>query len=96
MYQKLTVLDFYGFRLNGNNRIVSSSTFKTKFTFFFVMSADNTSSGRLMTSHEENILFGYWGTRLGSFWMNENINSQGFSSNDGNIQFLICRDDSSI
>ena len=69
---------FYGFRLNGNNIIVSSSIFKTKFTFFFVFSADDTSSGRLITSHEENILFGYWGTRLGSFWMNENIKTFNF------------------
>ena len=87
---------FYGFRLNGSNRIVSSSTFTTKFTFFFVMSADDTSSGRLITSHEENILFGYWGTRLGSFWINENINLQGFSSKEGNIQFLICRNDNDV
>ena len=51
----------------GNIRIVSSSTFTTNFTFFFVISADDTSSGRLITSHEENILFGYWSTRMESF-----------------------------
>ena len=50
---------------------VSSSTFTTQFTFFFVMSADDASSGRLITSHEGNIVFGYWSTRMGSFWMDE-------------------------
>ena len=60
------------------------------------MSADDTSSERLITSHKENILFGYWGTRLGSFWIDENINLKGFSSNNGNIQFLIGRNDNDI
>ena len=87
---------FYGFRLNGDNRIVSSSTFMTKFTFFFVMSADATSSGKLITSDTGNVVFGYWGTRLGTLWINENINLQGFSSNDGNIQFLICRNENDV
>ena len=32
---------FYDFRLNGDNIIVSSVTFTTKFTFFFVISADD-------------------------------------------------------
>ena len=75
MYQKTISNGFYGFRLNGDNRIVTSSTFTTKFTFFFVISADDSSSGRLITSHEGNIVFGYWSTRLGSFWMDgDNIN----------------------
>ena len=43
---------FYSFILNGDNRIVTSSTFTTKFTFFFVIYADGSSSGRLITSHE--------------------------------------------
>ena len=87
---------FYCFRLNGNNRIVSSSTFTIKFTFFFVMSADDTSSGRLITSHEGNIVFGYWSTRMGSFWMDGDIALQRYNSNNGNIQFLICRNDNNV
>ena len=33
----------------------------------FVMSADDTSSGRLITSDTGNAVFGYWGARLGTF-----------------------------
>ena len=87
---------FFGFRLNGNNRIISASTFTTKFTFFFVMSADDTSSGRLITYLEGNIVFGYWSTRMGSFWMDEDIALQGYNLNDANIQFLICRNDNDV
>ena len=57
----------YGIRLKGTNRIVSSETYTTKFTFFFVISADSDSSGRLITSDEGNILFGYWTHRLRKF-----------------------------
>ena len=32
-----------------------------------MISADNSSSGRLITSDEGDIVFGYWTTRLGSF-----------------------------
>ena len=46
----------YGIRLKGTNRIVSSETYTTKFTFFFVISADNDSSKRLITSDEGNDL----------------------------------------
>ena len=60
------------------------------------MSSDDSSSGRLLTSDTGNIVFGYWTTRLGSFWMDGNINLQGYSSNDGNIQFLICRNDNHV
>ena len=83
----------YGIRLKGTNRIVSSETYTTKFTFFFVISADSDSSGRLTTSDEGNILFGYWTHKLGSFWMDGNINLNGYKSNHGNIEFLICRND---
>ena len=87
---------FYGFRLSGNNRIVSSLTFTTKFTFFFAISADDSSSGRLITSHEGNLVFGYWSTILESFWMDGDIALQGYNSNDRNIQFLICRNDNDV
>ena len=60
----------YSFRLDGTNRIVSSESYTIKFTFSFVTSADNSSSGRLITSDEGNIVFGYWTTRFGSFWIN--------------------------
>ena len=60
------------------------------------MSADGTSSGRLITSHEGNILFGYWSARMGSFWMNGDITLQSYNSNDGSIQFLICRNDNDV
>ena len=45
---------------------------------------------------KENIVFGYWKTRLGSFWMDGDIDLQGYNSNDGNIQFLICRNDDDV
>ena len=61
-----------------------------------MISADNSSSGRLITSDEGNILFGYWTTRLGSFWINGDINLQGYNSNVGNIQVLICRNDNNV
>ena len=51
---------------------------------------------RLITSHEGNIVFGYWRTRMESFWMDGNIALQGYNSNDGNIQFLICRNDNDV
>ena len=86
----------YGIRLKGTNRIVSSETYTTKFTFFFVISADSNSSGRLITSDEGNDLFGYWTQYLGSFWMDGNINLNGYKSNDGNIEFLICRNDNDV
>ena len=60
------------------------------------MSADDTSSGRLITSDTGNILFCYWSTRMGSFWMDGDIALQGYNSNDGNIQFLICRNDNDV
>ena len=63
---------------------------------FFIISADDSSSVRLITSHEGNIVFGYWTTRLGSFWMDGDITLQGYNSNDGNIQFLICRNDNDV
>ena len=37
-------------------------------------------------------MFGYW-TRMGTFWMEGDIALQGYDTNDGNIQFLICRND---
>ena len=37
-------------------------------------------------------MFGYWSTRLGSFWMDGNT----CNSNDGNIQFLIFRNDNDV
>ena len=97
---------FYGFRLNrkqtkflrlnGDNRIVSSVTFTTKFTFFFVISADESSSGRLRASHEGYIVFGYWGSRLGTFWIERSIALQGYDTNEGSIQFLFCRNDNDV
>ena len=60
------------------------------------MSVNDTSSGRLITSYEGNIVFGYWSTRMGSFCMDGDIALQGYNSNDANIQFLICRNDSDV
>ena len=78
------ILQNASFRFDGTNNIISNFEFTTDLTFILIAKADSNSRGRLFTSSNDNILFGYWLDRKGSLWMNSDVKLNGTSLNDGN------------
>ena len=53
-------LKAFRFTPTNNFKIISKNNYSTQFTFFVIMSQDESASGRLFTSNTGNRLFGFW------------------------------------
>lgn len=83
-------------RLDGTNRITSSSTYLYYYTFIVIGSKDKDSSGRLFTSNKNNRLFGWWAKQKRTVFIDGNVYGVGDGhkiDNDGAEHIYILRND---
>ena len=83
----------FRFTKTNNFNIVSTTSYKTHYTFFFIASQDVGAKGRLFTNNIGNRLFGYWNNKYGSLWIDVNINVNGKGVNDGKRYLFTLRND---
>ena len=86
----------FRFTPENNFSLISRSNYSTHFTFFVIMSQDNSASGRLFTSSTGNKLFGFWKLRYGSIWIEENIDVNGKGVNDGKRYIFTLRNNNDL
>ena len=61
-----------------------------------IVSQDKSASGRLFISNTGNRLFGFWKLRYGSIWLDENVDIDGKSGNDGKRYIFMLRNNNDL